>query len=109
MQLVGQTEADLVAWALSRGAAVGAARALARALLAETAGRTVHERPANALLGAAREQFDAALPGAEAVPDADGTVRFAVQLSDGNIARVVRGAHARGPRRRRCRRCGRRR
>ncbi len=89
MHLAGQTEAGLTAWALSRGAAPGGARTLARTLLAGFAGRTVGERPAQALLDAARAHFDTGLPPAEAAPDPDGTVRFAVCLADGNVVETV--------------------
>jgi len=89
MHLAGQIEADLVDWATARGATTGAARTLARALIARFAGRAVRESPAKALLGAALEDFDVQLPGADAVRDPDGTVRFAVHLSDGNIVETV--------------------
>lgn len=89
MHLAGQTEADLAAWATGRGATAGAARTLARALVAELAGRPVRERPAGALLADARDAFDAGLPEADAVRDRDGTVRFAVRLFDGNVVETV--------------------
>src|SRR5262249_23269940 len=44
-------------------------------------------RPSRALLAEAR--FSADLPPAEAVPDPDGTVRFAVHLVDGAIVETV--------------------
>lgn len=90
--LLAQTQASLEAWARARGATAGGARALARALLQESAGRAPREgddRPARALLAAARAAFDAALPEAEAVADPDGTVRFAVRLSDGALVETV--------------------
>ena len=89
MHLAGQTEADLVAWALGRRATPGAARTLARALLAGLAGRSVREHPGTALLAAACSAFDQQLPPAEAVRDPDGTVRFAVRLADGNVVETV--------------------
>ncbi len=47
------TQEDLAQWARLRGAAPGAARAFARFLLAQTAGRPAPERPSHALLEAA--------------------------------------------------------
>ncbi|MFL5311089.1 MAG: radical SAM protein [Myxococcales bacterium] len=89
MHLAGQTEADLAAWATSRGASAGAARVLARALLAGVAGRPVRESPAQHLFAEAQARFESALPGAEMVEDADGTLRFAVRLDDGNMVETV--------------------
>ena len=89
MHLLGQTEADLAAWATSRGASPGAARTLARALVAELAGRPVRESPAQGLFAEARSRFDTDLPAAELARDADGTVRFAVRLGDGNVVETV--------------------
>ena len=89
--LLGQTQDALIAWARARGATVGAARVLARALLAEASGRARkagEDRPARKLLEAASE-FGRALPAAEAVPDPDGTVRFAVRLHDGALVETV--------------------
>jgi 23S rRNA (adenine2503-C2)-methyltransferase len=62
---------------------------LARALLAESAGRAVRERPAARLLRLARAELDASLPRADAIPDPDGTVRFAVHFGDGNVVETV--------------------
>jgi 23S rRNA (adenine2503-C2)-methyltransferase len=87
--LAGQTQIALEQWALHRGAKAGAARALARALLAEFAQRPVHDRAAQALLAEARAAFPAELPRAEAVTDPDGTVRFAVHLADGEVVETV--------------------
>ena len=89
MELFGYTEADLIQWALGRGATAGSARVLARALLAESSGRPVHQRPAAALLRLARTELDASLPRADAIPDPDGTVRFTVHLGDGNVVETV--------------------
>jgi 23S rRNA (adenine2503-C2)-methyltransferase len=89
MHLAGQTQAALEEWAVARGAKPGAARVLARALLAELAQREVRERPAEALLAQARAAFSAELPRAEAVADPDGTVRFAVRLGDGQVVETV--------------------
>jgi 23S rRNA (adenine2503-C2)-methyltransferase len=87
--LAGQTERDLTVWARARGASAGAARVLARALVAEVAGRPVREQPSRELLAAARVAFGSWLPPAEAATDPDGTVRFAVQLEDGNVVETV--------------------
>ena len=89
MHLAGQTEADLAAWATSRGASPGAARVLARALVAGLAGRSVREPPAHGLVAEARTRFGTALPAAEVAQEADGTVRFAVSLGDGNVVETV--------------------
>ena len=90
--LLGQTQDDLIAWARARGAAAGGARVLAQALLAESAGRARKagdDRPARGLLDAAATEFERELPSAEAVPDPDGTVRFAVRLADGALVETV--------------------
>jgi 23S rRNA (adenine2503-C2)-methyltransferase len=96
MHLAGQTQAALEEWTQARGAKAGAARALARALLAEFAQQhgghrapVTAERPAQALLAEARAAFSSELPRAEAVRDPDGTVRFVVHLDDGNIVETV--------------------
>jgi len=89
MHLAGQTEADLSAWAASRGATAGSARVVARALLAGLAGRPVREPPSRRLLTEARSSFETELPAAEAARDADGTVRFSVRLQDGNLVETV--------------------
>jgi len=89
MHVAGQTEADLVEWARGHDVTDAAARTVARALVAGFAGRPPRERPASALLAAARETFDSALPRAHALRDPDGTIRFAVELSDGNLVETV--------------------
>jgi 23S rRNA (adenine2503-C2)-methyltransferase len=81
------TQAALETWAAAQGATPGAARVLARALLLRAAGRPVQEKPAAAL--EARAKFETALPEAEAVPDPDGTVRFAVRLDPRTIVETV--------------------
>ena len=65
----------------------GVKKAHARALVSWFAGRG--PRP-----GAA-DAFEDALPRAEAVPDPDGTVRFAVHLEDGAVVEAVLIEHAR--------------
>src|SRR5260370_31598003 len=89
MHLAGQTQAALEEWAVARGAKPGAARVVARALLAELAQREVRVRPAEALLAQARTAFSTELPRAEAVADPDGTVRFAGRLEDGQVVETV--------------------
>jgi len=89
MHLAGQTESDLAAWAHGRGAAPGAARTLARALVASFARRPVRARPSDQLVELARDEVDDSVPAAEAVTDPDGTVRFAVRLADGNLVETV--------------------
>jgi 23S rRNA (adenine2503-C2)-methyltransferase len=85
--LFGMTEEALVGWARSRGATPGAARALARFVLARSAGHPTPERPSGKLLA----QLDASfiLPPAEVVAADDGTVRFAVRLDDGEVVETV--------------------
>ena len=89
MHLAGQTRAALERWARERGAGPGAAKALARALVARLAGRASDARPSQALLLDAAAEFDQALPPAEAAVDPDGTVRFAVTLADGAVIETV--------------------
>src|SRR3989454_5656402 len=81
------TEEALSGWARSRGATPGAARALARFVLAQAAGRPAPERPSGKLLAQLEASF--ALPAAEVIADADGTVRFAVRLDDGEVVETV--------------------
>ena len=83
----GMTEEALSGWARSRGATPGAARALARFVLAQAAGRPAPERPSGKLLAQLEASF--ALPAAEDIADADGTVRFAVRLDDGEVVETV--------------------
>ena len=83
--------ADLVEWARGHDVTGAAARTVARALVAGFAGRPPRERPASALLAAARETFDSELPRAHALRDPDGTIRFAVELSDGNLVEGKKG------------------
>src|SRR6267142_4455177 len=89
MHLAAQTEVDLAAWAAARGATPGGARGRARALVAGFAGRAGREHPARELLAEARARFEADLPAAETARDADGTIRFAVRLGDGNLVETV--------------------
>jgi len=85
--LFGMTEEALVGWARSRGATPGAARALARFILARSAGRPSPEKPSGKLLAQLEASF--ALPPAEVAAAADGTVRFAVRLDDGEVVETV--------------------
>jgi 23S rRNA (adenine2503-C2)-methyltransferase len=90
--VAGLTEAALAEWARARGASAGAARALGRAVVARFAGREPGPSagtPPAALLRAAQDELDHALPSAEVVPDPDGTARFAVRLSDGAVVETV--------------------
>jgi 23S rRNA (adenine2503-C2)-methyltransferase len=82
------TQAALESWAQGRGATKGGARALARHLVASFAGRSNAEQPSRALLEEA-SQFERELPKSEAIEDRDGTVRFAITLSDGEIVESV--------------------
>jgi len=87
MDLFGMTQGALEQWAREHGASAGGSRTLARFLLAEAAARPLPQRPARALL--AEAGFQSELPPAEAVRDADGTVRFAVRLADGAVVETV--------------------
>ena len=89
VHLFGMTQAALEEWARGRGASPGAARVLARALLAGSAGRAVVDPAARALLEAAGAAFTSALPQAEPSTAEDGTVRFAVTLADGAVVETV--------------------
>jgi len=81
------TQGALEQWAQAQGAKPGAAKALARYLVAKLAGRTSDDQPAKLLLQKAL--FDETLPNFEAVRDPDGTVKFAIHLSDGAIVEAV--------------------
>jgi 23S rRNA (adenine2503-C2)-methyltransferase len=83
----GMTQAAWSEWARSRGATAGAARTLARYLIAKAAGRPLPGAPARALL--AEAEPDDSLPPAEPATDPDGTVRFAVRLGDGLTVETV--------------------
>ena len=87
-QLAGQTENALADWARAEGARPGAARVLARALVAQFAGRDVLVEPAREWSSRAAKHFDAGLPAFEATSDPDGTVRFAVTLRDRKSTRL---------------------
>src|SRR5471032_2273060 len=81
------TQAALESWAQERGATPGAARALARHLIASFAGRKNDEHPSRVLLEEAA-QFERELPRYEAIEDRDGTVRFAITLG-GELVEAV--------------------
>jgi 23S rRNA (adenine2503-C2)-methyltransferase len=80
------TQDSLEAWARSRGAGPGPARALARFVLARSAARPLPPAPSRKLL--AELDVPADLPPTQAAADPDGTVRFAVQL-DGAVVETV--------------------
>jgi 23S rRNA (adenine2503-C2)-methyltransferase len=80
------TQEDLESWARARGAGPGAARALARFVLARTAARPLPPAPSHKLLAQLPALAD--LPRAEPATDPDGTVRFAVDL-DGAVVETV--------------------
>jgi 23S rRNA (adenine2503-C2)-methyltransferase len=82
------TAEDVADWARAQGASEGAARTCARWLLARFAGRPKAAAPSRALVAAARS-LDEKLPHADAAPDPDGTVRFAVRLEDGAMVETV--------------------
>ena len=77
----------LFEWARERGATAGAARTLARFLLAQSAGRPAPAAPARHLLEALGDK--AVLPDADVAESNDGTVRFAVRLADGELVETV--------------------
>src|SRR5215470_4455491 len=78
MHLAGLTEQALIA--------AGEKAAHARALVKWFAGRGPKPKRA--------AEYDASLPYAEAHPDPDGTVKFAVRLADGNVVETVLITHA---------------
>jgi 23S rRNA (adenine2503-C2)-methyltransferase len=89
--LLGLTEAGFASWAKARGAGDGAARAFARTMLARAAKSPVRggETAGKVLLEAAARDLDDSMPAYEAFPDPDGTVRFAITLSDGALVETV--------------------
>jgi 23S rRNA (adenine2503-C2)-methyltransferase len=90
MHLAGMTQEALEQWAQGQGAKPGAAKALARSLIADLAGRrATGGKPAQALAAKAAAAFDAALPQFEAIRDPDGTVKFAIRLDDGAVVEAV--------------------
>jgi len=84
---------SLVSRARGLGATPAAARELAKAVVARFAGRATEARPSRRMLDEALATLDFSLPTAEAVPAADGTVRFAVRLSDGALVETVSIEH----------------
>ncbi len=93
MHLGAQTRATLTAWAQARGATEPAARQLAHALVGKYAGRTSAAQPSKALLDAALRTFAEDLPLAIPSKDPDGTIRFAVRLTDGQLVESVAIQH----------------
>lgn len=93
MQLGAMTSAALAAWARQEGASPEAARALARLLVGRFAGRESEAKAARRLLDLAAVTFTDALPEALPAPAADGTVRYAVRLADGQLVEAVAIAH----------------
>jgi 23S rRNA (adenine2503-C2)-methyltransferase len=90
--LLGFGQAELESWGRARGATGPAARTLAQALLARSAGRKRRpsaDQPSRTLWSAALAELDEGLPGCDAVEDADGTVRLAVRLADGAVVEAV--------------------
>jgi len=87
MDVLGMTGNALFEWARERGATAGAARTLARFLLARAAGRQTHGTPARHLLAALTDPT--VLPHADVAESSDGTVRFAVRLADGELVETV--------------------
>jgi 23S rRNA (adenine2503-C2)-methyltransferase len=87
VQVFGMTEEALSGWARSHGATPASARALARYVLAQAAGRPTLERASTRLLAQLEPSF--ALPSAEAAAASDGTVRFAVRLDDAEVVETV--------------------
>ena len=82
------------AWAAGEGATPDSARALGRLLVGRFAGRTCDAVVGRKLLAKAEQVFGFDIPGAGPAPASDGTVRYAVRLSDGQIVEAVAIAHA---------------
>ncbi len=87
------TSADVAVWARARGASAESARALGRLLAARFARRATDAVVAKALLLEAEAQFAPSLPEAEPSPDSDGTIRYAMRLSDGQLVESVAIPH----------------
>jgi 23S rRNA (adenine2503-C2)-methyltransferase len=82
MHLAGFTRDALAAQRMALGDKPGAAKERAHGLVSWFAGRREAAPPE-------RAAYECALPAAEAVQDADGTVRFAVRLHDGAVVETV--------------------
>lgn len=93
MHLGAMTSGGLEKWGRERGATAESARALARVLVARYAGRETDAKVSRKLLEAAEATFAGTIPHATAVPDRDGTVRYAVQLGDGQLVESVAIPH----------------
>ena len=93
LHVAALTTAGAIDWARALGASDGAAREIARTVVARFAGRTVETQPARRLLDAAQRELDWAVPASTPVEDPDGTVRHAVRLADGAIVEAVAIPH----------------
>jgi 23S rRNA (adenine2503-C2)-methyltransferase len=87
------TAASFAAWATGEGATSESGRALGRLLVGRLAGRGCDAVVSKKLLAKAEEAFRFDVPDAVPAPAADGTVRYAVRLSDGQIVEAVAIAH----------------
>lgn len=92
-QLGAQTTQSLTDWAVELGASPAAARALARTLVGRFAGRDCDALPSRRLLAEAEEIFATEIPEASPVSDPDGTIRYVVRLSDGQLVESVAIPH----------------
>lgn len=95
MHLGAMTTDALAAWAGEHGASPVAGREFARSLVGRFAGRTSDARPSRRLLDLAAGRFSEDLPSAQPEEDSDGTIRFAVRLSDGSLVESVAIPHPR--------------
>jgi 23S rRNA (adenine2503-C2)-methyltransferase len=93
MKLGAATSEDVSGWAMGRGASPESARALARLLVGRYAGRAPDAVVSKRLLAEAEEAFAFDLPAADAHPSVDGTIRYAVRLSDGLLVESVAIPH----------------
>ena len=83
------TTQGLAAWATDRGATPGAARVLARVLVGRFAGRKHNDSASVRLVELARRELADDIPAVVSASAADGTARFAVHLSDGELVESV--------------------
>jgi 23S rRNA (adenine2503-C2)-methyltransferase len=93
MHAGGMTTEAFAAWARDEGATPEAARALGRLLVGRHAARGCDAVVSKKLLAKAESSFDFDIPEAAPSPASDGTVRYAVRLSDGQLVEAVAIAH----------------
>ena len=93
MHVGALSSAQLQAWAAGQGASPEAARALARVVAGRFANRSIAAPASKRLMALAEAAFDTALPEIAPAPAADGTIRYAVRLHDGELVEAVAITH----------------